>query len=99
MGLNPFAPSSLVPELAEALVIRGQTETPLSSVTPYMVVCGTCPLCSLCPTTAHYFDGPALAGLSPFSQMGASACVAGVGYGHAHSLLLGVIGGVVTSQS
>ena len=45
MGLNPFAPSFLVPELVEALVIRGQTETPLSGVTPYTVVRGESPSC------------------------------------------------------
>ena len=46
MGLNPFAPSFLVPELAEVPVIREQTETPLSGVTPYVVVRGESPSCS-----------------------------------------------------
>ena len=70
MGLNPVAPSFLVPELAEAPVIRGQTRMPLSGVIPGTVVCGAYPSCGSRPTNADYFDGPALAGQSPFSQGG-----------------------------
>ena len=71
MGLNSFAPSFLVPELAEVLVIRGQTRMLLSGVIPGMVVYGACLLCGSRPTNADYFDRPALAGRSPFSQGGA----------------------------
>ena len=70
MGLNSVAPLFLVPELAEAPVIREQTRALHSGVTPGTVVRGACPLCGLCPTNADYFDGPALAGLSPLSQGG-----------------------------
>ena len=70
MELNSVAPSFLVLELVEAPVIRGQTRTLLSGVIPGMIVCGTCPSCGLHSTNANYFDGPALAGLSPLSQGG-----------------------------
>ena len=69
-GSVPFAPLFLVPELAEALVIRGQTRMLLGSVIPGTVVHGACPSCGLRPTNTDYFDGPALAGWSPFSQGG-----------------------------
>ena len=70
MEPNLAAPSFLVLELVEMLVIRGQTRTLLSGITPDMVVCGACPSCGSCPANADYFDGPALAGLSPLSQGG-----------------------------
>ena len=61
-------------------------QTQLSVAPAPSVACG--------PTNADYFDGPALAGLSPFSQEGT-----GVGYGCAHSSLLGMIGGAVAGWS
>ena len=70
MGLNPFAPLFLVLKLAEVPVIRGQMRILLSSVIPGTVVCGACPSCGSHPTNTDYFDGPALAELSPLSQGG-----------------------------
>ena len=71
MGLNSFAPSFLVPELAEAPVIRGQTRMLLSGVIPGTLSVAPAPRAARGPTNADYVDGPALAGWSPFSQGGA----------------------------